>query len=270
LVTVPNFPSNFFQTSFTTENPCAGDTTFFNINYHFITNVSWNFGDPASGAANTSTLVNAFHVYDTPGAYTVTLIAQNGAVSDTVVKTIYVKETPSVDLGSDVAFCSTPPDSIKLRAGTKKGQYLWSDGSNDSTLWVSTSGTYNVTFTNECGSDSDTILVEAALPLSVQLPLDTSLCDDSYEIIPVIQNETALTQFLWSEGDTTRNFTALRDTSIEQTQTHQLKVTNACGSASASMAVTFLAIPDGVLPGDSLYCLDDAFYLLNRQRWHNL
>ena len=99
----------------------------------------------------------------------------------------------------------------------------------------------------------------------MQLPLDTLLCDDSYEIIPVIQNESALTQYIWTAGDTTLNYTALRDTSIEQTQMHQLNVTNACGSDSASMSITFLAIPDGVLPGDSLYCLDRAFYLLNQQ-----
>ncbi|GEM_PF-2332555 len=262
---VPNFLSSYFNTTFYADNPCAGDTTFFNINYHFITNVSWNFGDPASGAANTSTLVNAFHVYDAPGPYIVTLIAQNGAVSDTVVKTIYVKEAPNINLGPDVAFCSAPPDSVKLLAGTKKGQYAWSDGSTDSTLWASATGAYSVTFTNECGSDDDTIQVEAALPLSVQLPLDTLLCDDSYEIIPVIQNESALTQYIWTAGDTTLNYTALRDTSIEQTQMHQLNVTNACGSDSASMSITFLAIPDGVLPGDSLYCLDRAFYLLNQQ-----
>ncbi len=279
--TLPNFPSNFFKTSFIAETPCVGDTTFFNINYHFITNVSWNFGDPASGAANTSTLVNAFHVYDNPGAYTVTLIAQNGAVTDTVVKTIYVKETPSIDLGPDVDFCAATSDSVKLSAGNKKGQYLWSTGSTDSTLTLDSAnfpllgggqgvGLFYLTFTNECGSDSDTIQVEAALPLSVQLPPDTALCADSFLVIPEIQHQNSYTTLLWSTGDSIDSIIVNRSNfplsgGGQGVGNVWLTATNACGSDSASIAVTFLAQPDGVLPNDSVYCLDDAFYLLNSQ-----
>lgn len=38
---------------------------------------------------------------------------------------------------------------------------------------------------------------------------------------------------------------------------------NACGSDSDSVTVTFLPQPDGVLPSDSTYCKDRPFYLLN-------
>jgi gliding motility-associated-like protein len=38
---------------------------------------SWNFGDPSSGAANTSTLQNPTHVFATAGTYTVTLTVTN-------------------------------------------------------------------------------------------------------------------------------------------------------------------------------------------------
>jgi microbial collagenase len=38
-----------------------------------VTAWSWNFGDPGSGAANTSTVAKPSHRYATPGSYTVTL-----------------------------------------------------------------------------------------------------------------------------------------------------------------------------------------------------
>ncbi len=47
-----------------------------------ITNWAWNFGDPASGALNTSTLQNPQHKYNAVGNYTVTLTvtSNNGCV----------------------------------------------------------------------------------------------------------------------------------------------------------------------------------------------
>lgn len=42
------------------------------------TSWSWNFGDPSSGAANTSTLQNPTHVYSAEAVYPVTLITSDG------------------------------------------------------------------------------------------------------------------------------------------------------------------------------------------------
>lgn len=47
---------------------------------------SWNFGDPASGANDTSTLISPSHIYSTGGNYTVTLIATNAyGCADTLI-----------------------------------------------------------------------------------------------------------------------------------------------------------------------------------------
>ncbi|MDD4742922.1 MAG: PKD domain-containing protein, partial [Bacteroidales bacterium] len=56
---------------------CFGDTTTFEIvNATNIVSVLWDFGDPASGANNTSALLNPVHVFSAPGNYTVTLSIQ--------------------------------------------------------------------------------------------------------------------------------------------------------------------------------------------------
>lgn len=55
------------------------NATFNNTSANAIT-YSWNFGDPASGANNTSTLKNPVHVFTAAGTYTVTLTATNTCV----------------------------------------------------------------------------------------------------------------------------------------------------------------------------------------------
>jgi PKD repeat protein len=67
---------------------------------------TWNFGDPPSGAANTSTLQNPVHVYSSSGWYLVCLIVasgQNGAIQcrDTLCMDVYVP--PSTPCDSVVA-----------------------------------------------------------------------------------------------------------------------------------------------------------------------
>ncbi|MFH0895186.1 MAG: PKD domain-containing protein, partial [Bacteroidota bacterium] len=53
-----------------------GTVSFFNETTYW-TNITWYFGDPASGTNNTSTLENPTHEYTTPGVYTVWMYATN-------------------------------------------------------------------------------------------------------------------------------------------------------------------------------------------------
>lgn len=260
--TVPNFPSDFFTTDFVVNELCSGDTAFFQVNFHFIDSVLWNFGDPGSGVLDTSSAINPWHVYTQPGAYTVTLIAQNGAVTDTVVRTIYVKAPPEISLGPDTEICAGI-DSIKLSIGGAKGSYLWNNSSTDSTIYASSSGNYWVNFTNSCGSDSDTINITSSSALQVNLGNDSAVCGESLIIIPSISNENSWTTYRWSNGDSTRITSAVSSGSDQNSVTLWLTATNACGFDSDSVSITFLAQPDGVLPADSIYCLDRPFYLLN-------
>jgi gliding motility-associated-like protein len=56
-----------------------------------ITNWAWNFGDPASGALNTSALQNPQHKYNAVGNYTVTLIVtSNTGCTDTIAQSFVV------------------------------------------------------------------------------------------------------------------------------------------------------------------------------------
>jgi gliding motility-associated-like protein len=68
----------------------------------------WNFGDPASGANNTSTAFEPTHLYTTPGTYTVTLTASNPNtcnLTSTTTFTVTVYDSPVPDF----SFAPSPP-----------------------------------------------------------------------------------------------------------------------------------------------------------------
>ncbi len=65
-------------------NPCANDTTHFYYNFSGVTSVLWNFGDPASGAANTSTDFVPYHIFSVPGVYVGSVIYTDGISIDTL------------------------------------------------------------------------------------------------------------------------------------------------------------------------------------------
>ena len=77
---------------------------------------AWDFGDPASGSSNTSTLRNPTHTYADPGTYTVTLTPSNAAgPGSQATRTIDVSTPPTgggnVFVGAgDIADCARATD----------------------------------------------------------------------------------------------------------------------------------------------------------------
>lgn len=67
---------------------------FTNTSVPLNATVSWNFGDVASGANNTSVLQNPSHFYPTPGTYTTTLTVTLGSCTSTRVMDILVRPNP--------------------------------------------------------------------------------------------------------------------------------------------------------------------------------
>ncbi|MBK8140526.1 MAG: PKD domain-containing protein [Chitinophagaceae bacterium] len=61
-----------------------------------INNWQWNFGDPGSGASNTSTLQNPSHTFVAAGTYTVTLTVttDKGCVSNVYSNPVTINPRP--------------------------------------------------------------------------------------------------------------------------------------------------------------------------------
>ncbi len=112
--------------TFTTPS-CANNTIAFtnttNPNAAGVTTWAWDFGDPASGPANTSSLFNPSHTFALPGSYTVTLNAvnSNGCISNPdAIQNVLVNDTPRAGFIvpdvciNDVATVFTDTSSISV------------------------------------------------------------------------------------------------------------------------------------------------------------
>lgn len=77
---------------------------------------AWNFGDPASGINNTSSLQNPSHLYTQAGSYTVSLtVTTSNSCTDTMTKVIVIEPAPFVDF-SFTNGCSN--DTVQFTSST--------------------------------------------------------------------------------------------------------------------------------------------------------
>lgn len=88
--------------AFSSSNQCYPQAVQFNdlstTLAGFILQWAWDFGDPASGAANQSAMQHPVHVFTGPGNYWVTLIATNSSLcTDTITQLISVEPGPAAD-----------------------------------------------------------------------------------------------------------------------------------------------------------------------------
>ncbi|MBY0478028.1 MAG: PKD domain-containing protein [Chitinophagaceae bacterium] len=119
--------------TFTPNNVCAGSTISFTNTTTFGGGVaySWNFGDPASGSNNFSTVTNPTHTYNAAGTYTVTLIAY----SFTTVSA----QGPTGEQQTSIKTCcaDTITKTVTIKPGTLKIECV-------STVCAGDTATYNV------------------------------------------------------------------------------------------------------------------------------
>ncbi len=124
--------------------------------------IQWNFGDPLSGANNTSTIPHARHKFSDGGTYEVSVHVEypNGRIEETS-REVEVEYAPEPDLGPDTIFCST--DGIVLDAECGPHLYSWSTGAfGTSQITVQDTGWYWVRVENDAGCfETDSIHLEA-------------------------------------------------------------------------------------------------------------
>lgn len=144
----------------------ALNANFSDMSTGAVDNWSWDFGDPASGPANTSTIQNPVHTFTAPGTYTVCLVVSNlCGNSDTTCNTITV-----CDVNNASFTYTSVEDSVTvtdMSSGTGL-TWFWDFGDgNTSTLQnpgvhhYATGGIYTICLytTDACGA-IDTMCVQ--------------------------------------------------------------------------------------------------------------
>lgn len=133
---LPNFVPYYFKqlpTPFTNTIVCLTSSftsptvniTNCSASSNAITSYAWNFGDPGSGALNTSNIANPTHVYPGPGTYSVQLVLGYACGADTLKKAIVIT-TPSLAITTTSATCSTPGSAtVTVSGATGPFTYTW-------------------------------------------------------------------------------------------------------------------------------------------------
>jgi RHS repeat-associated protein/uncharacterized repeat protein (TIGR01451 family) len=203
-------------------------TVTFTNNSIYATNYVWAFGDGSS----ISTEISPTHLYTQTGVYTVTLVASDGAFTDTLTRTNYITVCEVISAGfSAVPLVGTLPLTVTFtNSSTNATQYTWHFGDGMTSSEISPThtyagpGVYTVTLVAGNGVVSDTLTrtnyinvyeaVQAlfsAQPLVGSAPLTVTFTNSS----------TTASEFQWYHGDGTSWFEtrSITDTTI-LTHTH--------------------------------------------------
>jgi gliding motility-associated-like protein len=255
---LPNFyavrpvgPINY-TASFTSNAGCAGSAVSF---AGVLTPAAsgavatWNFGDPAAGAANVASGLTPTHTYTSAGTYQVTLtVALPGVAAPlTVTQAVVVAPVLQVNLGNDVVACAS---QFQLSAGPQPAgsTYRWQDGSTGATYLAQASGRYSVTVTSAAGCTSSAAVNVTlnAVPI-VRLPADTVVCAASVLLRP--RGLPAGSTYRWQDGSTAATYLA------QASGRYSVTVTSTAGCTStAAVNVTLGTVPTLRLPADTVAC----------------
>jgi hypothetical protein len=262
---LPNFAPFYLVTSgIEYSGVCEEDSTFFTLsNAHTYDSIQWNFGDPASGSANTSNQATPYHIYQSPGSYLVTVNYFVSGEVFSVNRSISILEIPSISLGLDTFFCSFSTTLLDMEGFDINYQYTYSSGIYDDvfnldSFFVYQEGLQWFTAFNSCGMSSDTISIqELSAPAEFNLPDGEIVFCETTSF--AVSTAPSVGNYLWQDGSTEQVY------SITQPGQYYVQVSNACGARADTMVVAaLLPLPQIDLGNDTSLCVGNQI-LLNPQ-----
>ncbi len=158
---------------------------------------------------------------DSAGLYWVTITNDCGSLTDSV-NVIVEYNLDNVDLGPDTVICMG--DVLRLQTQYPDVAHLWTGGSTDTILDVTTTGIYWVRLTNTCGSWVDSIFVEVVGVPFFSLGNDTVICAIGGSV--QLSGPPGMLSYEWNGGNgpNTQNYL------VSQGGIHYLTVANECFS----------------------------------------
>ncbi|WNJ18923.1 PKD domain-containing protein [Pontibacter sp. G13] len=207
----------------------TGVQVFFSPNYPFASAYEWDFGDPLSGAANSSFTPNPLHVYETFGSFSVTLTTTSHlgclqSKTQTIsVSPLRITTEPELQMTGDTICTATEVSFLAAEGAGLFSQYRWivngdtiqrGSDSTWTTQWDSV-GCYNISVIGS-GNDGDATTTPFELcvvpqPIAAFSHQQTELPSGMHEVQFINESENASTYF-WDFGDSNL---AAQDTSSE-------------------------------------------------------
>jgi len=180
------------------------------------------------------------------GPYSVTGSSSCGSVTQSV--TVTAGTAPSVSISGPTTVCAGTP--ITLTA-TSVGSVLWSTGSTNASISVTTPDTYTATATNACGSSTASVTVSAGPAPTVTITGTLAICSGQSTTLTA----TGADSYTWSTGANGASISVSAPGPISVTGT------NACGSDDATVTITQADQPVVSVSGDDILCPGDQLVL---------
>ena len=215
---------------------CLGESVILDASYP---NASYTWQDGSTGAQFTA---------DITGWYSVTLESNNCYFTDSIY--VNIIDLPEIDLGEDTSICSN--ENLLLSIGITGAQYLWQDGSTNSTFSAEETGWYHVIVTAGSCSNNDSIYITVDQLPYVDLGADTSICEG--ESVLLESNYPDVT-YIWQDGSTNSSFIA------DQTGWYHVSLNNNGCISEDSIYITVDPIPVIELGADTALCEGDILIL---------
>lgn len=211
---------------------CDGETTDLSVANNFET-YQWSNN-------STEPQINA----NVGGVFSVTVTDTNGCLGETSVD-LTVNANPVVNINGVAEYCEG--ESTSLSASDNFTNYLWSDGSTDATLNVSSPGTYSLVVTddNGCSGQNQIDIVENALP-EPEIEGRLVFCIDGSTTVQVSES---FASYQWSNNNTDQSI------EISTAGTYSVTVTNDNGcEGEANVNVEEIASLTPQIFGDLAFC----------------
>jgi gliding motility-associated-like protein len=246
-----------------------------------VQSVSWNFGDPASGANNTASGFNVSHSFSQIGTFTVTAVLFKECENDTLTTSITIINCcippPAPTITGDLNYCEGEIPSPLTANSNQNGNFTWySEAGTINVLANGPSFTPNITTgsvnyyvtvnVNDCESlpALATINFQENTPLTITSDQGLTPCEGQLVQLTYSPN----TNVQWSNGSTNASISVSNSGTYSVTPT-----TNEGCFTQGNITIQFTPIPVLNILGPVLSCPNSEIQLsvtgANSYEWSN-
>ncbi len=266
IVCVKNSSTWVAGNSYTSCSPGIAFTDSTTSNVSNVVSWSWNFGDTASGAADSSSLQSPSHHYTAPGAYTVVVIATDDSqCPDTVTHTVFVDSISAVPSVTGVLCHGTSTGAISLSVSGIQlpDTVLWSIADTGTSIAGLSAGTYTYHISDSIGcryTDSVAVSQPAAIVPSITRVDSTcfGLCTGSI----LASASGGISPYMYSMDDVTFSPSDTLAGLCANSYTVYIKDNNGCIDSISQRIVELPQPTLSVLPHDTLLSYGDTVQLV--------
>ncbi|MBL4861539.1 MAG: gliding motility-associated C-terminal domain-containing protein [Crocinitomicaceae bacterium] len=239
-ITVHDYLTNY---DISDTSVCSSDfPLIYNLPYTEFDSILWSNGD-----------VGISSNIGLPGQYSYTAYSYCGVEQNTF--TVSIIPTVSISDISNIDTCLVIGQSVSFNANSYTSDaHVWSNGSVSSQIDVNQDGSYFLSVSNSCGSDTSFFNVDIEAIPYLNLPSVIDTCLQSGNSI-VFDAYTISGFYSWSTGSTESNII------IDSAGIYICTLSNLCGAVSDTIIVNNVTDIELIVPQDTNYFCGDKIEL---------